>query len=324
VAQVAVEARSERPGVKRLVAYVVPASTGAVDFSELRAFAAAALPDYMVPSAFVELAGLPLSRNGKLDRGALPEPDFEAGLAAGYLAPRGDAERVLAEIWSEVLGVRRIGVEDNFFELGGDSILSIQVVSRARQAGLGGLTPRDLFTHQTVAALAANATEAGSEAVERGPVSGPAPLTPIQHWFFDTYSACPQHFDQSVTLELVDGAGGLDTAALRTALAALVEHHDALRMRFELVDGRWQQRNAPVEAVDPLHHRDLSTVDPMDQAAALAEIAAEVHASFDLAAGPLLKAVLFDPSISARGRRRSGSGRCGWPSTRPPAGSMTS
>src|SRR5947207_14811455 len=129
-------------GVKRLVAYVVPAGAGSPSSSELRALVGARLPEYMVPAAFVALDAWPLSPNGKLDRRALPAPDFAA--VTGSLAPRTDTERLLAGVWADVLGVEPVGVEDNFFELGGDSILSIQVVSRARQVGLH-LTSRDLF-----------------------------------------------------------------------------------------------------------------------------------------------------------------------------------
>src|SRR6185369_12623018 len=142
-------------------------------------------------------------RNGKLDRRALPAPAESRGAAAdGHVPPRTDAERVLAGIWSEVLGVARVGVEDNFFELGGDSILSIQVVSRARRAGIG-LMPRDLFRHQTVAALAAGATEVAG-LVDQGPVSGAVVLTPIQRWLFETMPVGVERFDQSVVLELVE------------------------------------------------------------------------------------------------------------------------
>src|SRR5205085_2350972 len=168
--------------------------------------------------------------------------------------------------------------EDNFFELGGDSILSIQVVSRARQAGLN-LMPRDLFLHQTVASLAANAADASQEPAEQGPVSGAVPLTPIQHWFFETQTQHPEHFDQSVTLELDQG---VDETALGVALAALAEHHDALRMRFALVDGSWRQDNAPVEPAGLLERRDLSDLCGDDQAAAMERLAAELHGSFDL------------------------------------------
>jgi amino acid adenylation domain-containing protein/non-ribosomal peptide synthase protein (TIGR01720 family) len=290
VADVAVLAREDQPGTKRLVAYVVPTATEAADSAGLRAHLAAALPDYMVPAAFVVLEELPLSGNGKLDRRALPAPDFGVAVGAGYVPPRSEVERVVAEIWAQVLGVERVGVEDNFFELGGDSILSIQVVSRARQAGLH-LSPRDLFRHQTVAALVASGAGNAPEVAEQGPVTGPVPLTPVQRWFFETHTVAPEHFDQWLLVELVEG---VDEGVLRQALDALLAHHDALRMRFERVDGDWRQVNAPVQPVEVLARRDLSDVDGDEQRRMMERVAEEVHAGFDLAGGPLLKAVLFE------------------------------
>ncbi|MGH3780953.1 MAG: AMP-binding protein, partial [Pseudonocardiaceae bacterium] len=232
VGNVAVIARQDQPGVKRLVAYVVPAVDTVLDSTGLRAYVSSRLPDYMVPSAFVVLDELPLNPNGKLDRRALPVPDFAAGV--GYVAPRTEAEQTLAGIWSDVLGVERVGVEDNFFELGGDSILSLQVISRARQAGLS-LLPRDLFRHQTVASLVLSVAGVAPVVAEQGPVSGVVALTPIQHWLFESNPVCPQRFDQSVLVELVDR---VDEQALRRAFDAVITHHDALRMRFAYADGR--------------------------------------------------------------------------------------
>ncbi|HZM75259.1 MAG TPA: amino acid adenylation domain-containing protein [Candidatus Limnocylindrales bacterium] len=215
-----------------------------MEVARLRERAAAALPDYMVPSAFVVLDALPLSVNGKLDRRALPAPDPQSAVE-GFVAPRTDAERALAQIWAEVLGVPAVGVEDNFFSLGGDSILSIQVVSRARRAGFG-LTPRDVFAHQSVASLAALATELAAPVADQDVVAGEVPLTPVQHWFFETVKVCPQRFDQSVTLEL---APDTDFTALEKALAALVAQHDTLRMRFERTPSGWRQHIPPVAGV---------------------------------------------------------------------------
>ncbi|HEV2754810.1 MAG TPA: amino acid adenylation domain-containing protein, partial [Actinomycetota bacterium] len=145
-----VVARSDA-GDKRLVAYVVG---DVATTSELRSHVSRSLPDYMVPAHFVVLDELPLTPNGKLDRAALLAPEGRPEVEAPYAPARTPAEEVLAAIWCEVLGLERVGVHDNFFELGGDSILSIQIVARANAAGLG-LTPRLLFQHQTVAALAA-------------------------------------------------------------------------------------------------------------------------------------------------------------------------
>jgi amino acid adenylation domain-containing protein/non-ribosomal peptide synthase protein (TIGR01720 family) len=153
LAEAVVIARHDQPDAKRLVGYVVPAGSAVPTTSELRAYVAASLPDYMVPSAFVILDRLPLTPNGKLDRRALPEPDGTAS-STGYVEPRTDSERVLAEIWATVLGVDRVGVEDDFFDLGGDSVRSLHIASRAKAAFDVVLTPRDVLTTRDVATLA--------------------------------------------------------------------------------------------------------------------------------------------------------------------------
>src|SRR6201999_2582998 len=153
--------REDAGGGKRLVAYVVAAPDGVADAAELRRHLAQRLPEHMVPAAYVVLERLPLTPNGKLDRRALPAPEVSG--SAGGREPRTPREEVLCALFAQVLGVARVGIDDDFFALGGDSIMSIQLVSRARQAGLL-ITPRAVFQHQTIAALA--------EAVE------PTALTP--------------------------------------------------------------------------------------------------------------------------------------------------
>jgi amino acid adenylation domain-containing protein len=154
IGETVVLARQDQPGAKRLVAYVVPTSAEAVDMAGLRAHLATVLPDYMVPSAFVTLDKLPLNPNGKLDRKALPAPELGAVTSVGYVAPRTETEQLLADIWTQVLGVKQIGVEDDFLELGGDSLRSMRLTSRARTAFDVVLTPRDVLTVRTVSALA--------------------------------------------------------------------------------------------------------------------------------------------------------------------------
>ena len=190
----------------------------------------------MVPATFTALDALPLTPNGKLDRRALPVPDLAP--AAAYTPPRTPAEHALAGIWADVLGIDRVGIEDNFFELGGDSILSIQIASRARSAG-HSLLPRDLFRHPTIAALAAAAPPAAPAAAGQGPVTGAVPLTPVQRWFLESGPGQPEHFDQWLAVEL---ATVPDPAVLRAALGALTSHHDALRMRFTRTAGSWTGR----------------------------------------------------------------------------------
>ena len=275
----------EDAGRKRLAAHLVPAGGAeAPSATELRAHLEADLPDYMVPAAFVAVPRLPLTGNGKVDRRRLPAPDWAAGSGdTAYRAPGTETEQALAAIWADLLGVDRVGADDNFFMLGGDSILSIQVVSRARGAGLA-LSPRDLFRHPTVAALAAAATGTARAVAGTEPVSGAVGLTPIQSWFLDPRPPQASYFNQSVVLQAPDE---VDPDALRRALKALWAHHDALRSRFVPgSDGHWQQYCASSQDPAP----DLLQVCDFD---AEEQATAAAHAGFDLATGPLLAARLF-------------------------------
>jgi amino acid adenylation domain-containing protein/non-ribosomal peptide synthase protein (TIGR01720 family) len=436
VSAVAVVAREDVPGEKRLAGYVV-ADGRAPTVAELRAFLLERLPDYMVPAAWAVLDALPLNRNGKVDRHALPAPDahaaaahpsaprtaletalaevwaevlrvgkvglhdnfFELGgdsiqaikvisrlrkrevkLTSRQLfehqtiaklsalldsAPRTPVERTLAEVWSEVLRVERVGVNDNFFELGGDSIQAIKVISRLRKREVK-LTSRQLFDHQTIAALAAvldrapanpaeqvlaevwaevlrvesvgvddnffelggdsilaikvisrlrkrgirltsrqlfehrtvrtlaavAAAEPGAEAAVGAAVSAAAPLTPIQRSFFERGLPNPSHYNQSMLLRVRDR---LDAGAVEGALAALLAHHDALRLRFRpAADGSWTQETGGAAAKAPFDTVDLSALPHAARAAAVEAVCAERQASLDIAAGALMRAVLFE------------------------------
>ncbi|MDW5531196.1 condensation domain-containing protein, partial [Azospirillum sp. NL1] len=269
---------------KRLVGYVVPAGEegGGAFVERLRAGLKAALPDYMVPAHIVVLERLPLTPNGKLDRKALPEP--EVASASAQVAPRNEAEHALAALWCELLRLDSVGVTDNFFELGGDSILSIQLVSRARRHGLT-FTPRDVFEHQTLEALARAARRDGTAmpAAGQGPVTGTLAPTPIQRWFFEEPIPNRSHWNQSVLLRL---RRPVDPALLERALAALAAHHDALRLVFA-ADGT--ARHLEPEAVPPLlWHREAA------DAAAQERLCGEAQRSLDLEHGPLLRALLVE------------------------------
>ncbi|MEV6443363.1 non-ribosomal peptide synthase/polyketide synthase [Amycolatopsis sp. NPDC051716] len=293
VAAAVVVANRPDGGHARLVAYVVGAGPVPPTADELRAALRATLPDYLVPSAFVPIDAIPLTPQGKVDRRALPAPDAPSDSGQAYVPARTAVEHQLVAIWSEVLGNDRIGVEDNFFGLGGDSILSIQVVAQARQAGLR-LTSRDIFLHQTIAGLATAVQTTAIHTPAAGPVAGPAPLTPIQHWFFATHGPLA-HFTMSQLLEL---PGGVDQQALRTALDAVVAHHDALRTRFFTVDGQWRQEITPEPPTGVLRIRDLSSLGEAGQRAGIEAAAAQVRAGLDPATGTLAGAALL-----ARGTR---------------------
>ncbi|MFK2891137.1 amino acid adenylation domain-containing protein, partial [Dyella flagellata] len=219
-------AREDHPGQKQLVGYVLASTERVPDPAELRRGMAGHLPDYMVPAAIVVLDAWPLTPNGKLDRKALPAPGFTA---AQRRAPRTPQEATLAELFAQVLHLDAAGIDDSFFDLGGDSISSIQLVSRARKAGLQ-LKPKDVFTHQTVAALAALIQPAASPTAARvdEPV-GRAPLTPVMRRQL-AIGGPIQRFNQSMLLAL---PAGFEPAQLAQALQILAKHHHALRMRLQ-------------------------------------------------------------------------------------------
>jgi len=253
----------------------------------------------MVPAAFVVLDALPLTPHGKLDRAALPAPDAaRPALDDAFAAPRTLVEAALATIWAEVLRLGRVGIHDNFFALGGDSILSIQIIARAREAGLQ-LIPKQLFLHQTIAELAPLVGSAPDVAATQGLVSGPLPLTPIQQHFFAQDPPAPQHFNQALLLTTLRQ---LDPARLAQALAALLAHHDALRLRFTRTADGWQQHNATHEPHAVLCRVDLGGLAATAQRAALEAAAGDLQRSLDLADGPLLRAALFDLGAGQPGR----------------------
>ena len=221
---------------------------------------------------------MPLNPNGKVDRKALPEPSREG---RAIIAPRTPLEQALADIWQPLLRVEQVGVHDNFFELGGDSIISLQVVSRARRAGIL-LTPKDLFQNQTVEKLARVARQAEVAVADHAPVTGACQLTPIQRWFFEEPISQRNHWNQALLLQ---PQVPLQARWLAPALNALVAHHDALRLSF--ADGA--ARHLDVAALPALFYPAQAA-----DAAALAQICAQAQASLDLRHGPLLRATLIE------------------------------
>ncbi|HSF30803.1 MAG TPA: amino acid adenylation domain-containing protein [Candidatus Tectomicrobia bacterium] len=249
------------------------------------------LPDYMVPSTFMVLETVPADPNGKVNRQALPRPDEVMCRSAGtFVAPRTPTECILAGIWAEVLGLERIGIHDNFFELGGDSIRSIQIITRANQAGLR-LTPKQLFQQQTIAELATVTWITTAIQVEQGLVTGAVPLTPIQHWFFEQEFPDPHHWNQTMLLEVRQS---LDISVMEKAIQHMLVHHDMLRARFRRKADGWQQEIAYPELSSLCVCADLSAFSEAQQGMRMAEAAAQLQASLNLAHGPLVRLALFD------------------------------
>ncbi|MEV4970314.1 amino acid adenylation domain-containing protein [Streptomyces scopuliridis] len=229
VGQAVVVVREDRPGERRLVAYAVPEEGRRVDEAAVREYAAGVLPEYMVPGAVVVLDRLPLTRHHKLDRAALPPPPRPV---TGSAAPRTARERVLCGIAAELLGEESVGAGDGFFRLGGDSIMAIQLVSRARDAGLR-ISVRDVFRYSSMAQLAAKAEEFEDGSVPvppgEGDGTGALPLTPIMRWWREQPGGDPASFSQCVTLRTPPG---VTREQLADALQALLDHHAALRLRL--------------------------------------------------------------------------------------------
>ena len=273
--------------------------TRAVEVSSLRSALARSLPDYMVPAAFVVWPQLPLTPNGKLDRKALPAP--ELGADGPRRAPRSPQEDILCTLFAELLGLERVGIDDNFFELGGDSIVSIQLVSRARKAGLI-ITPREVFQHQTVEHLAAVAKPTRDKVSSVPDVpAGPLPLTPIMCWLRDRGGPIDR-FNQSTLLQLPMGMQG---GHLIAALQAILDHHDALRLRV-LQDGAdWALEIAPAGGMTASTCSFGSISPNLDAEAVRACIAEHVQAAegrLDPKAGVMLQAVWFDAGQREPGR----------------------
>ncbi|WP_162052138.1 non-ribosomal peptide synthetase [Pontibacter pamirensis] len=255
VQQAVVVAKADASGNKRLIGYAVAEEFDKeVIISEMKR----KLPDYMVPSILVELEEIPLTANGKVNKKALPEVDASASLSSSYVAPRTETEEKLANIWQELLQVERVGVEDNFFELGGDSIITIQLVSRARKAGFT-FQPRHVFEYQTVASLAAVAQTEAQVKAEQGELRGEAGLLPIQQWFFEQELEAPHHFNQSLLLK-VDKA--LSSEELSQAFTALVAQHDSLRFTYHQKKKNWRQEYGKLNSehgnVEVVSLKDLS------------------------------------------------------------------
>jgi len=278
-------------GKQRLIAYVVSEPDASAATEQLREFLQEKLPPYMIPSAFVWLKALPLNANGKVDRQALPDPETTRGdLEGTFVGPRTPTEQILADIWAQFLKRDRVDVRDNFFELGGDSILSMQIMAKAHQAGLQ-LTPQQIFEHQTIAELAEVAGGQSEQVqAEQGWVAGHVPLTPIQHWFFEQQLPEPHHWNQSVLLEVPQE---LDFGRFEQAWKYLLEHHDALRFRFEPTASGWQQTGTEPEGNVPFTELDLSHVSVAEQNSVLSTAAAQLQTSLNLSRGPVVRVAWF-------------------------------
>ncbi|MCY7853703.1 non-ribosomal peptide synthetase DhbF [Bacillus spizizenii] len=285
IEQAAVVVREDQPGDKRLVAYVVAAS--AIDTADLRRYVGASLPDYMVPAAFMEMDELPLTPNGKLDRKALPAPDFSTSVSDR--GPRTPQEEILCDLFAEVLGLARVGIDDSFFELGGHSLLAARLMSRIREVMGAELGIAKLFDEPTVAGLAAHLDQAQSArpALQRAERPERIPLSFAQRrlWFLHCLEGPSPTYNIPVAVRL---SGELDQGVLQAALYDLVCRHESLRTIFPESQGTSYQHILDADQARPVLH--VTEIDEKELSGRFAEA---VRYSFDLAAEPAFRAELF-------------------------------
>ncbi|MFJ9178092.1 amino acid adenylation domain-containing protein [Streptomyces sp. NPDC102360] len=302
--------REDTPGDKRLIAYVVAIGQQSLELGELRAHLGAALPEYMIPSAFVALDRLPLTTNGKLDKRALPAPDQGTVLAAdqAYVAPRTVEEQRIADAWTEVLGVERVGVQDSFFDLGGDSIRALSLVGALREAGFD-LAVRDVLECLTVAALAELATgrpapAGGVRSVEPFTLLPAEDAALLPEGLTDAYPLSQAQLGMVIEMQRGDGRNtyhnvfsmrirdevAFDADALRQAVALIVGRHEVLRTSVDLSTYSVPMQLVHADAEIPVRTRDLSGLDRAGIDRAVRQFTTEERADvFDLGRAPLLR-----------------------------------
>ncbi len=299
VREAAVAVKQREGGSGFLAAYVVPEEGDSTDISALRNYLKDKLPDYMIPPVFTTIDKVPLSSSGKVDRRSLPVPEITHPGEREVTGARNPVEEKLVNIWRRVLGLEDVGINDNFFELGGDSIISIQIIARANQEGIK-LTPRDIFQQQTVAGLAsvAGVREDIIDA-EQGDITGPVPLTPVQHWFFEQDIPYPDYYNQTLLLR---ANRSLETELLQESLNIVTSHHDALRLRFRREEGQWKQYHVLHGDHAGVTEFDLSGLPDDLRWAAFRDYAGRIQGELDISEGPVWKAGIFHTGEEAPGR----------------------
>ncbi|MEM9444828.1 MAG: amino acid adenylation domain-containing protein [Verrucomicrobiota bacterium] len=265
------------------------------DISEdkLIQFLSEQLPQQIIPSAIRAIKKLPLTSNGKIDRGALP--DLENLTSARIYSPRNHCETQLLAIWKTVLGVEKIGIKDNFFQRGGDSILILQVIAKAQQEGIS-FTPRDLFQHPTIEGLATVAQVGQNHTQEHLPEDQEivVPLTPIQEWFFKLPLNHPNHWNQSILLSILEP---LNIDQLEQAAHTLYRQHPALRSIYTKTNGSWKQTYTPIPKKAPFTKIVETTDEPQKK---IEEVAASIQSGFNLTNGPLWHLVYFELNANTK------------------------
>jgi len=274
---------------QRIIAYFM--ADGIIEKKELRSYLKSELPEYMIPSRFIQIDEFPKLPNGKIDSKSL-ELLADENLVSSVketVTAKTDKEKQLIKIWEEVLSFQPIRLNDNFFEIGGDSILSIQIVSKARQKGIF-LAPNQIFEHQTISELALFAKSESKKLVEET-IAGNVPLLPIQHWFFEEHKNAPHHWNRAVIFERKER---FDAEILRKSVGFLVNHHDALRLEFSGKNGINTGFISVKQPSEFFQHIDFSELAEVDLDEAVKLKSAELQSKLDLSKSSLFQAVIFD------------------------------
>ena len=287
IKEVLVIAKEDTGGNKYLCAYIV--TDRELTIAELWEFLGRNLPDYMIPAYFLRLEKFPLTSNGKIDRRALPEPDGSILTGVEYEAPGDEMEAQLAQVWREVLGVERVGINDDFFELGGDSIKAIQIIARLKKHQLK-LKIKDLFIYHTIKEIKHQVHQERGDEIEQGIVTGEVELTPIQEWFFEQKMANPHHFNQAVVLY---NRNEFDYSSVKEVFAKILEHHDALRTIYRTGENKVSQyiRGLGEGELFAIEETDLTGEPAFKEC--IEEEMNKLHQNIDLAKGPLVQLKLF-------------------------------
>ncbi|HMQ67796.1 MAG TPA: non-ribosomal peptide synthase/polyketide synthase, partial [Ignavibacteria bacterium] len=270
---------------QRLKGWINPPDFG----REIRIIAEKSLPDYMVPSKIIFMEEFPLTANGKLNVKALPDPDSTELSGSIYEAPRNKYEEDLASVWKELLHVERVGIKDNFFELGGDSMITIQIISRARRLGYE-LKPKDFFMYQTIERMSAAISERTEslQTGEQGILTGESGLLPIQQWYLNSENVNVSHFNQAVLLSIDKK---ITPEILNQATEKLLSHHDALRFRYKIDNGKWIQEYG--EKIPKVLITDLSNSDKKETGTLIEKKADEIQNSLNIENGEIVKFALM-------------------------------
>ncbi|MFZ1289535.1 MAG: amino acid adenylation domain-containing protein [Melioribacteraceae bacterium] len=275
--------REDEPENKKLVAYYIVKPNSEITIGQLKKHLAEKLPEYMVPSLFMEMTSFPLLTNKKINRKGFPRPEFNRDIIdSKFLAPSNEVENSLVTIWKEVLKVENIGVNDNFFELGGDSILAIQVISKANQSGIK-ITPKNIFQSPTIKGLSLLAGNTIINFENKEIHKGIFSLSPIQNWFFDQSFQNQNHWNQSLLIEFSEP---LDKDILRITFSKIFELHDSLRLRFEIVDSKFMQYYS-----NDINDLPFEIEKTITNNISLDEITNKHQASLNLENGPIAKFV---------------------------------